>query len=155
MSEERNNIIINPDVRDKIIKLESKIRQIPGHLENDCFPLTHTFTPGLYIRQITMPKGYLIVSKIHKYEHPYFVLSGDVSVLTEQGVVRIRGPFSGITPAGTKRVLYIHEETVWTTVHATKETDIEKIEEEIIAKSFDEILPDYVKKYFSTEGALL
>lgn len=86
-----------------------------------------------------MPKGMLVTSKIHKKTHPYFVLIGDVSVLTDEGVVRIKAPYVGITKAGTKRLLYIHEETVWITVHVTNETDLKKIEDEIIAKTFDDL----------------
>ena len=125
-------------IRDKICSFEGKLSELPGAMFGDCFPLKHTFATGLYIREITMPKGALLTSKIHKITHPYFVLRGDVSVMTEKGMVRIQAPYSGITLAGTKRILYIHEETVWTTVHKTDETDLEKIEEEIIAKNFDE-----------------
>jgi hypothetical protein len=35
--------------------------------------------------------------------------------------------------------VFTHKETVWTTVHATEKTDLKEIEEEIIAKSFNEI----------------
>ncbi|HHT9147126.1 MAG TPA: hypothetical protein ACFYD4_15850 [Candidatus Wunengus sp. YC61] len=125
-------------VRDEICLFEEKLGKLPNAMFGDCFPLKHTFATGLYIREITMPKGALLTSKIHKVTHPYFVLRGDVSVITEKGMVRIQAPYSGITLAGTKRALYIHEETVWVTVHKTDETDLEKIEEEIIAKSFDE-----------------
>ena len=125
-------------VRDKICLFEEGLSKLPGAMFGDCFPLKHTFATGLYIREITMPKGALLTSKIHKVTHPYFVLNGDVSVITEKGMMRIRAPYSGITLAGTKRVLYVHEETVWVTVHKTDEKDLEKIEEEIIAKNFDE-----------------
>ena len=129
------------EFRNKIQEFEEKMSQVPGAHRGDwdkC-PLKHTFADGIYIREIFMPKGMLIVSKIHKAKHPYFVLKGDLSVLTEEGEVRIIAPYSGLTPAGTKRLLYIHEDTVWITVHATEETDLEKIEEDIIAKSFDEL----------------
>ena len=132
-------IISKEEVRERILAFEKKLRSIPGSMVGDCFPLKHTFVDGAYVREITMPKGALLTSKIHKVCHPYFVLKGDVSVLTEKGVQRIKAPYSGITPAGTKRILYIHEETVWTTVHVTKEKDLEKIEEEIIANNFDEL----------------
>jgi len=133
-------------IRKKILDVESKMAAIPGALfEDDCAPLKHTFVDGAYVREITMPKGMLLTSKIHKICHPYFVLRGDVSVLTEKGVQRIKAPFSGVTQPGTKRILYMHEETVWATVHVTKETDLKKIEDEIIAKTFDD-LPDSVKK---------
>ena len=81
----------------------------------------------------------IFVTKIHKKTHPYFILKGKVSVLTGDGVTVLQGPFSGITKAGTKRIIYTHEDTVWTTVHATNETDLVKLEDELIAKSFDEI----------------
>jgi len=42
---------------------------------------------------------------------------------------------------------------VWTTCHATKETDLEKIEQEVIANNFDEVdgfidtgIADFVKE---------
>jgi hypothetical protein len=86
-----------------------------------------------------MPAGILIVTKLHKYSHAAFILSGEVSIMEESGPRRVVAPASFITPAGTKRVVYTHAVTVWTTVHATDKTDIKEIEEEIIAKSFDEM----------------
>jgi hypothetical protein len=111
---------------------------------DDCAPLVHTFTEESYCRQIFMKAGMVFTSKIHKTNHPYFVMTGDVSILTEEGVVRIKAPYFGVTKAGTKRILYIHEDTIWITVHATKEKDLQKIEDEIIAKTFDE-LPEHVR----------
>lgn len=127
------------EIRNRILFSEEVLKTLPNVMIGDCFPLKHTFVPGMYIRQITMPKGALLTSKIHKTEHPYFILEGDVSVMTEEGVVRIKAPFAGITPAGTKRLLYIHKETVWVTVHHTNKTDLKEIEEEVIAKNFDDL----------------
>lgn len=125
-----------------ILAVEERMKGQPNAMVGDCFPLKHTFVDGAYVREITMPKGTLLTSKIHKICHPYFVLKGDVSVLTEKGVQRIKAPYSGITQPGTKRILYIHEDTVWTTVHVTGKTDLEEIEKEIIAESYDDI-PDW------------
>ncbi len=131
------------DVREGILNIEAKMSAIPGATIGDSpeCPLTHTFVDGAYVREINMPKGMLISSKIHKVTHPYFILKGECSILTEEGVKRIKAPFYGVTKAGTKRILYTHEDTQWVTVHVTKETDLEKIEGEIIAKTFDD-LPD-------------
>lgn len=129
----------NKQIRTAILKAEMAFKSLPKHMENDCFPLEHTFVDGAYIRKITMPKGAFLTSKIHKVCHPYFVMKGDVSVLTEIGVVRIKAPYAGITPTGTKRLLYIHEETEWITVHVTKKKNLKKIEKEIIATSFYEL----------------
>lgn len=154
---ETKPIIRKQEVREGIQKLQDKISSLPGALGEDPFPLKHSFAHGLYVREITCPAGMLIVTKIHKFSHPVFLLKGDVSILEETGTRRIKAPCSFITSAGTKRVCYTHSETVWTTVHATKETDLEKIEEEIIAKNFDELpceyreLVDFVKEVKSGE----
>ena len=109
----------SPKLRGKILRVEDALCHLPGALIGDSpeylkiCPLRHTFADGSYIREITMPKGMLFVTKIHKITHPYFLLKGDVSVLTEEGVVRIKAPFHGITLSGTKRVIYTHEDTVW------------------------------------------
>ena len=131
--------------RDKIMDFEECLASLPNALfggtdvGDAACPLKHTFTDGLYIRQITMPKGMTMTSKIHKTEHPYFVLRGDVTVATETGAQRIIAPYWGITKPGTKRALYMHEETVWITVHKTKETDLDIIEDQLIAKNFKEL----------------
>ena len=62
-----------------------------------------------------------------------------MSVLTENGIQRIKAPYAGITKAGTKRVLFCHTEVEWITVHSTEKTDLKEIEDEIIAKTFDEL----------------
>jgi hypothetical protein len=118
-------------VQELILKSpEALIGDSEAYLEK-C-PLTHRFGEGCYIREIFLPAGMVFVTKIHKKTHPYFVMRGVVSVATDKGSELITGPFSGITQAGTRRVIYVHEDTVWTTVHVTDETDVEKIEKEVI-----------------------
>ena len=90
-------------------------------LEN-CEPVhcltTHRFTDGMYIREIFMPAGSLITSKIHKTEHPYIVSYGKVAVsIDSEDWNEITAPYTGITKPGTRRVLYIIEDCIWTTFH--------------------------------------
>ena len=130
------------DIRKGICAIEDKISSMPEAMfGDDVGELKHSFGEGLYIRELTVPKGLLIVTKIHKKAHPYFLLKGDCSILTDEGIIRIKAPYSGITKAGTKRIVYTHEDVIWTTVHATDKTDLLEIEEEIIAKTFDECFP--------------
>jgi len=127
-------------IREKMLEFEAEFAKVPGaKFNDDCAPLKHTFVDGAYIREITMPKGWIFTSKIHKIEHPYFVMKGDCSVLTEEGMVRIKAPHWGVTKPGTKRVLYMHEETIWATVHSnpTNTKNLEEIEEQLIAPSFE------------------
>jgi len=110
-----------------------------GEAQGRDFDLVHTFTEGAYARQISIPKGSLIVGKIHRHAHLNFVMSGHVSVMTDEGVKEINGPVMFVSRPGTKRVVFAHEDTVWVTVHVTEETDLQKVEEQIIAKSFDDL----------------
>lgn len=99
----------------------------------------HHFSKGLYAREIFIPKGTLLTGKIHKHEHLNIISQGDISVLTEFGVQRVKAPFTLISQPGTKRLGYTNEDTVWTTIHVTSETDLEKIEEEFILTSYESI----------------
>ena len=103
-------------------------------------PLKHSFADGCYIREVFNPKGELIVTKIHKVSHPFFLLKGEMSILTEEGEKRIKAPHYGITKAGTKRIIYSHEDCVFVTVHATDKTDIKEIEKDVIADNYEELL---------------
>ncbi len=124
--------------RKSIGALEEALSSFPNAKYGDeGAPLKHTFVPGAYIREITMPAGLILTSKIHKVEHPYFVLRGKCDVVTEEGTQCIEAPYWGITKAGTKRAIHVKEETVWVTVHVTEQTDLKKIEAEIIATNFD------------------
>lgn len=87
-------------------------------------PTVHRFLPGMYIREVTMPEGSIVTTMTHKTQHPFVVSKGVCDVVDEKGNVRrIRAPYTGITNPGTRRVLAILEETVWTTFHMTDITD--------------------------------
>lgn len=113
-------------------------------------PLVHRFTDGIYVREIFMPKGTLLTSKIHKTRHQFMVLKGEVSVLDEQGnEVRITAPHIGITEIGTRRVLYIHEDCIWATIHANPDNENEvEIEARIIEPHDNELLSEGIKQAY-------
>jgi len=127
--------------------LENHTNGLTGEALEKLNPLKHSFADGCYIREIFNPKGELLVTKIHKVSHPFFLLKGDMTILMEDGIKRIRAPHYGITPAGTKRIIYCHEDCIFVTVHATKLTDIDKIEEEVIAKDFDEFDKEEIERF--------
>lgn len=128
-------------IRDMILEVDEQLKKHPDAFigDSDNCPLTHSFAPGVYVRQIEIPAGTLVVGKIHKHEHPNFLMKGRVSVLTESGgVEELVAPLQMISPAGTKRIVYAHEDTVWTTIHVTDSTDLEEIEDHVIAKDYEE-----------------
>jgi hypothetical protein len=123
-------------VREKILILESEMKKCN---QVEIVPV-HYFARGLYAREIFVPKGVLLTGKIHRSEHLNIISKGDISVVTEYGTKRIKAPFTMVSQPGTKRVGYAHEDTVWTTIHATEETDVEKIELELIAPTYEDFI---------------
>lgn len=104
-------------------------------------PITHRFTPGLYIREILIPAGTLLTSMEHRFEHPFVISKGRIEVFSEaEGAVTYEAPHCGITKPGTRRGLLAITDTVWTTFHVTDETDVEKIGEAILAPHFNPLL---------------
>jgi len=101
-------------------------------------PVKHTFADGCYVREIFNPAGLVLVTKIHKKKHPFFLMKGKMSILTENGVKTVEAPHHGITEPGTKRVIFTHEDCIFITVHATNKTTPEEVEEEVIAKDFSD-----------------
>lgn len=134
---QENDVSFN--IRERICEFEDMMRQVPGVQHGDSMPLKHSFAPGIYVREIFIPKDSVVVGKIHRHEHPNFLMSGKVKVVTEgAGIQILEAPMSIISPAGTKRVVHALEDTVWITVHATNSTNLDEIEKEVIVESFDE-----------------
>jgi quercetin dioxygenase-like cupin family protein len=134
--------------RERIAKLQAALDDIADTKGQTECPLKHTFTPGIYAREIFVPAGTIVVTKIHKHEHPVFVLKGECTVYSNDGTLkRVKAPCMMVTPAGTKRAVYVHTDTIWVTVHANpdNETDLQKLEYALIAKHYD-ALPDAARK---------
>ena len=105
-----------------------------------------------------MPAGSLITSKIHKTEHPYIVSYGKVAVsIDSEDWYEITAPYTGITKPGTRRVLYILEDCIWTTFHRIDDmkseyNELSKEEKENIVKEIeDKILEPHVNYLTGTD----
>ena len=139
------------DLIEKIVNAERLDELEAVMLENfpiiNC-PLVHRFTEGLYVREIFMPAGSLITSKIHKTQHQFFILKGAVSVWTnEEEEVYLEAPYIGTTEPGTRRLLYIWEDCIWATSHPNPDNEtVEQIEERIIEKYDNPLLPEELKQ---------
>jgi hypothetical protein len=129
------NAFDNPDLRQRVLDIEAFMLQ----QEQVDIPLRHTFAQGVYAREMTAPAGVVLTGRIHKTEHLNIISKGEVSVLTENGIERFKAPYTFVSKPGTKRILYAHEELVWTTIHVTNETDLAKLEAELVASSFEEL----------------
>lgn len=121
---------VEAPTRQQIERLEEHLVQ---HPQVD-IPAVHRFAAGLYCREITIPADTLMTGKVHRAEHVSIMLSGDMTVLTEEGMRRVQGPQVFISPAGTKRVGYAHSEVRWVTVHVNADDtqDVPLIESRLV-----------------------
>ena len=139
----KNLSLSNPEFRSQVVELENRINSLDKEhkIESADCPLKHLFSDGMYVREVTVPEGTLVIGKIHKHEHPAFLLKGEAWVVTERdGVKKMEGPCSFISPAGVKRAVFAKTELIWTTVHLNPDNkkDLEKLEEENIAINYEE-----------------
>lgn len=135
-------------IRHEILRLEAEMMADPVNFDKTCsaFPVKHFRAPGMIGRQMLIGKGLPIIGKIHKHAHLNHISFGKVRVATEHGFMDIEGPYTFTSEPGTKRAVYALEDTLWTTFHLNpneldpdNEDDMKKLEDEIIAKSYDDV----------------
>jgi hypothetical protein len=119
--------------------------------------LTHHFTEidnehecCLYGREMFMPKGTLVVGKIHKRQGLNFLLQGKIYVATEFGKQWYTAPCIIKGEANVKRVVYAVEDSIFVNVHLTKytgEENLDKVEEDIVTDDYKDVgLMDSIDK---------
>lgn len=126
------------DRREQIAWLEQELLREP---QVEC-PVTERLCDGMYLREMTIPKGTVLTGKIHIREHVSVILKGDITIVTEEGTRRIVAPCILISPPGTKRVGFAHEDTTWTTIHATPLTDLKEIPDSLTTARYADLKED-------------
>lgn len=122
--------------RDKVHAFENIV------LQHEQVPIEtkHYFSKGVYAREISIPKGVILTGHIHKYTNLNIISKGKIRVLIDDKLVDIEAPATIVSPPGTKRIAIALEDTIWTTIHGTDETNIDKIEHQFIAHNEQEYL---------------
>jgi len=153
LNKTESNSLEKVKFRQNVMTLEKSFEEMIANgeaqsLKEEC-TLTHYFSPideqfgcCTYARQIFLPKGSLVIGKIHRHQHLNFILKGKVSVATEFGKKYFEAPCTFISEVGLKRAVYAEEDTIWTTVHLTSyagEENLDKIEQEVISPTYDEL----------------
>lgn len=108
---------------------------------------THSFCDGVYARQITIPAGVCLIGAKHKTSFFMVISSGVCHIKTDNSEETLTAPHTAISEVGAKRAITALQDTVLTTFHPTNETDIKKIEFDIIESEGLEIAnnPDHIK----------
>lgn len=102
-------------------------------------PVLHRFLGDMYAREIIIPKGTLLTGRIHKFDHFDIMVSGDITVSTDEGgPKRMKGFHFLDGKAGKKRAGYAHEDTRWITFHSAEERSPEDMYDFLTCGSFAE-----------------
>ena len=111
------------------------------------FPLKHTFADGIYIRQMDMQAGSVVIGAIHNHLHAWFLLTGSLAVVTEDTTEEFISPCYVLATPGSKRVIYALEDSIFVNVHKNPDNikDIKKLEDEIVSLTFEDY-EEYIKK---------
>jgi hypothetical protein len=119
-------ITVSRDTVERLQEIMSTLPQAPG-MDTD-----HFFAGGMYCRRMFIPKGNLIVSKVHKTEHLFIGCFGELKV-AGQGDTYILKPGSVIPSViGTKRVVMALTDVVCMTIHKTDLLSTDGLEEAIV-----------------------
>ena len=112
-------------------KVEVLLSQVEKMPQVDC-QTKHYFGPSIYIREVTMPAGAVVIGKPHRKEHMCVMLQGRMIIVLEDGIKKeLVAPMTFVGSAGRK-VAYIIETTVFQNILATDETDIDVLENMLV-----------------------
>ena len=150
---------ISKDFRSVVTKLENNLKSItdgkniiagtenkPIVTNSKKIPINHFFMDGVYIREMKMYKGTVVIGAIHKHLHMCFLLKGHLTVVNEDGITEHKAPCRIESTPGIKRVLYAHEDSIWFNTHKNPSNteDIKQLEKEIVAITYEEY-EEYIK----------
>ena len=107
-----------------LMKKMPELTSIP----DDVLKTELNFSDGVYIRTVTMCAESLVLGAKHKTKHMNIIHSGEVTFSIDGILTTVEAPCMFESSAGDSKVLYNHTEVVWSTIHVTDETDVEKLE---------------------------
>ena len=149
---------ISTNSREKILAFENALTTIADgiNVEGDgkhvvtnskIAPIKHTFADGVYIRQMDMVENSIVVGAIHKHLHVWFLLTGHVTVTTEDTTEDYIAPCYVVSTPGVKRVILAHEDSIFVNIHKNPSNtqDIDQLEKEIVALNYEEY-EEYINK---------
>ncbi len=116
-------------------------------VHSDNFPMKHTFADGIYVRQMDMKAGSMVVGAIHNHLHVWFLLAGYLAVATEKNIEEFVAPCYVLATPSAKRVIYAMEDSIFVNIHKNPKNikNIKKLEDEIVSLTFEKY-EEYINK---------
>ena len=124
--DEIQDIIVNSDIG---VGDGKSIANIPE------IPIKHLFADQIYIRQMEMKQGQIVVGAIHNHLHAWFLMKGRVLINNNGEKIEHIAPCYTVSQPGSKRFIYALEDSIFVNVHKNPSNtkDIEKLEKEIVS----------------------
>jgi quercetin dioxygenase-like cupin family protein len=94
--------------------------------------ITHHFSSNLYAKECVFPKGAQIVQHKHNYDHLSILAKGKVMLLEDDKEIEVTAPACINIKADKHHGVLALEECVWYCIHATSETDPNKVDQVLI-----------------------
>ena len=104
-------------------------------VHDDIVPLKHSFPDQIYIRQMEMKKGTMVIGAIHNHKHVWFLLTGHLTISSNKDVQDYEAPCYVVSEAGTQRAIYANEDSIFVNIHKNPENieNIDELEKEIVS----------------------
>jgi len=128
----------DPIAREQIVRLENAVAKLPQY---EC-PVKHYFVDGLYVREIAIPAGCVLVGYIHMQPCITTLSKGTILISDGGNTVRLSAPFTTTVAPGTKKAGYALTDVIWSDayINPDNERDIDKLEARLTANTHEEYL---------------
>lgn len=114
--------------------LPSTVNEVLEKLTPVNIDILHHFSSGVYAKQLHVPAGHSVVQHKHSFDHMSILASGTVIVQTDEGQKEYTAPACIDIKKNKNHAIHAIEDSVWFCIHATDETDVEKVDEVLIKK---------------------
>lgn len=99
----------------------------------DNLGIAHHFGGGVYVKETRIPANMRLMQHIHEHDHLSVLVSGEVIVTVDGVSSRYFAPAVLTIEAGKAHEVVSITDSVWMCIHATEETDPEKVDQVLIA----------------------
>lgn len=127
-----------PAGRANILRLEHAVSKLP---QFEC-PLKHYFVDGLYVREIFIPAGCVLVGYIHMQPCITTISKGRILINDGAATKEMSAPMTMTVPPGSKKAGYALEDTIWSDAYLNldNEQDIDRLEARLTADTHQQYL---------------
>ncbi len=96
--------------------------------------VVHHFCDGVYAKEQALPSGFCAVTHKHAYDHISILAKGRCVVVADGVRADYVAPACVVIAKGVVHTIEAVEDSVWYCIHATDETDPDKVDEVLIEK---------------------